>query len=772
MVKRERREFWQVPLEGDDALRVGKPQASAGGVAAVKVAMEHVFREMGMARGTKSLLKLNQKAGYDCPGCAWPDPDGARKTFEFCENGAKAVASEGTNKVLDARFFAKHTLADLAALSDLEMNRLGRLVEPMFLDADADHYRPVGWDEAFAMLAKALRDLPDPDRAVFYTSGRTSNEAAFLYQLLVRLYGTNNMPDCSNMCHESSGVGLKETIGVGKGTVTLEDFNQAEVIFIFGQNPGTNHPRMLLALQEAVRKGAQVVTVNPLPEAGLLRFKDPQEVVGVLGSGTALTKLYLPVKINGDVALIKGLMKVMLAEEAKRPGEVLDQEFIGDKTVGFEAMKQALDAVSWSEIESATGLDRAQIEEAGLLAANAKSMICCWAMGLTQHENAVANIQEVVNLLLLGGHFGRPGAGACPVRGHSNVQGDRTMGIWERPSAAFLDRLGSVLGFEPPREHGYSVVEAIEAMLDDQVDVFFAMGGNFISATPDSALTAEALTRCQLTVQVSTKLNRSHLVTGKRALILPCLGRTEIDQTEVGRQFVTVENSMGVVHRSEGNLKPVAASLRSEVAIVCELARHLFREQADKLRLVNWQGMQVDYGLVRDLIGRCIPGHEAYNEKVKAPGGFYLPNAVRDTCSFDTVDGKAHFTVHDIPEWTLPGDRFLMMTIRTHDQYNTTVYGADDRYRGLYGGRRVVLMNRDDMAVCGVTEGDWVNLASYFKDEVRRAPKFKVVGYPIPRQCVATYFPEANPLVPLAQRAHKSHTPASKSVVVAIEKVS
>jgi molybdopterin-dependent oxidoreductase alpha subunit len=767
----ERQKYWQTPPEKPGALRVGKPQESAGGVAAVKVAMEHVIKQMGAFSGTQALLKLNQKEGYDCPGCAWPDPDGKRKTFEFCENGAKAVASEAIHKALDQRFFEKYSLADLAAMTDLDMNRLGRLVEPMFLEAGATHYRPISWEDAFALIADTLNALPSPDHAAFYTSGRTSNEAAFLYQLLVRLYGTNNMPDCSNMCHESSGVGLKETIGVGKGTVTLEDFNNADVIFIFGQNPGTNHPRMLLALQEAVRKGAQVVTVNPLPEAGLLRFKDPQEVVGVIGSGTMLTKLYLPVKINGDIALIKGIMKVMLAEESKRPGEVFDREFIESKTAGFAAFKEALETISWEDIQQQSGLTRTEIEQAGQMAANAKAMICCWAMGLTQHENAVANIQEVVNLLLLGGHLGRPGAGACPVRGHSNVQGDRTMGIWERPSQAFLDRLGKAIGFEPPREHGVDVVSAIEAMLRDEIKVFFAMGGNFISATPDTEVTADALNRCDLTVQVSTKLNRSHLVTGKRALILPCLGRTDIDKTAKGKQFVTVENSMSVVHRSKGTLKPPGKQLKSEIAIVCELAKALLAKQPEKRDLVDWDRCKADYNHVRDLIEKSIAGFEDYNQRVANPGGFYLPNAVRDRCAFNTADGKAHFTVNAMPEWQFSDDEYLMMTIRTHDQYNTTVYGPDDRYRGIFGARRVILMNHDDMTELDLLEGDRVDVTSIYNGQERTTDPFRVVAYPIPRRCVATYFPEANPLVPLEQRAAKSHTPASKSVRVKLAKI-
>ncbi|XXF75248.1 FdhF/YdeP family oxidoreductase [Myxococcaceae bacterium GXIMD 01537] len=737
----------------------------AGGVPAVASSLKHAWGEAGPVRGTRLLMKVNQQDGFDCPGCAWPDP-AHRSVAEFCENGAKAVAEEGTSARVTPEFFRQHGVAELSQQSDLWLGKAGRLTHPMVLREGATHYEPLSWDEAFALVAGELNALASPDEAVFYTSGRTSNEAAFLYQLFVRQFGTNNLPDCSNMCHESSGTGLMETVGIGKGTVTLEDFEKADAIFVIGQNPGTNHPRMLTALQAAARRGCQIVSINPLPETGLNRFKHPQEVFHLLGPGTAINRLLLQVRINGDVALLQGLGKELLEEEARRPGEVVDRAFVEGQTLGFAEYAEHLGRVSWDDVVEQSGVPREQIRAAAELLMKSPRTIFCWAMGLTQHRNAVSNIQEIVNLALLRGSIGQPGAGLCPVRGHSNVQGDRTMGIWEKPKPAFLDALKREFGFEPPREHGMDTVAAIQAMHEGRAHVFFALGGNFLSATPDTERTAEALRRTRLTVHVSTKLNRSHLIHGRRALILPCLGRTEHDVRGGARQFVTVENSMGIVHASRGAVAPASEHLRSEPDIVASLAKATLGARGT----VDWTGLVEDYDRVRDLIARAIPGFEDFNRRVREPGGFYLPNGPRER-RFTTASGKAHFTVHTMPRLRLEPGQLLMMTLRTHDQYNTTVYGLDDRYRGIHGGRRVVLMNPADLQARGLTEGQMVDLRSHFQGETREARGFRVVPYNIPRQCAATYFPEANVLVPLGSYAEKSRTPASKSVVITVHAV-
>jgi molybdopterin-dependent oxidoreductase alpha subunit len=735
----------------------------AGGVPAVTSSLKHVWGEVGPMRGTRLLLKVNQTDGFDCPGCAWPDP-AHRSVAEFCENGAKAVAEEGTSARVGPEFFRQWSVAALSQQSDLWLGKAGRLTHPMVLREGATHYAPISWDEAFALVAEELNALGSPDEALFYTSGRTSNEAAFLYQLFVRQFGTNNLPDCSNMCHESSGTGLLETIGIGKGTVTLEDFEKADAIFVIGQNPGTNHPRMLTSLQEAARRGCKIVSVNPLPEAGLNRFKHPQEVFQLLGPGTAINRLFLQVRINGDVALLQGLGKELLEAEARRPGTVVDRAFVEDKTLGFEAYAEHLGRVSWEDVVEQSGVAREQIRAAAEILMESPRTIFCWAMGLTQHRNAVGNVQEIVNLALLRGSIGKPGAGVCPVRGHSNVQGDRTMGIWERPRPAFLDALKREFGFEPPRHHGLDTVAAIRAMHEGKAKVFFALGGNFLSATPDTALTAEALRRTRLTAHVSTKLNRAHLVHGRRALILPCLGRTERDVRASGPQFVTVENSMGIVHTSRGAVEPASEHLRSEPDIVASLARATLGARGT----VDWAGLVEDYDRIRERISRTIPGFEDFNARVRAPGGFSLPNGPREG-RFTTPSGKAHFTVHAMPRLALEPGQLVMMTIRTHDQYNTTVYGMDDRYRGIRGGRRVVLLHPEDMKERGLSEGQEVDLTSHFQGERRVARGFRVVPYNIPRRCAATYFPEANVLVPLDSYAEKSRTPASKSVIITVD---
>ncbi|HJY30586.1 MAG TPA: FdhF/YdeP family oxidoreductase [Pyrinomonadaceae bacterium] len=738
-----------------------KNAKAAGGIPAIIASVKAISEETGLVRGVRTLLTVNQSGGVDCPGCAWPEPDEKRSHFEFCENGAKHVADEATTKRVTPEFFQKWSVAELANQSDQWLNAQGRLTHPMLLHRDATHYEPVSWDDAFELLSGELNSLNYPDQAVFYTSGRASNEAAFLYQLFVRQFGTNNLPDCSNMCHESSGSGLSETIGVGKGTVTLEDFDKADAIFVIGQNPGTNHPRMLTSLERAKRRGCSLVHINPLPEVGMTRFKHPQHVLGLLGSGTKLADLFLQVRINGDVALLKGLSKAVLAHDG-----ALDREFIDQYTTGFEAFASALQNVSWSEIVEQSGVSREQIEAAAQIFVESERTICCWAMGLTQHKNAVANIQEIVNLMLLRGQVGKPGAGLCPVRGHSNVQGDRTVGIWERPTEAFLDKLGEIFNFEPPRNHGYDTVKAIQAMHDRQVKVFFALGGNFLSATPDTEFTAAALRRCRLTAHVSTKLNRSHLVTGDRALILPCLGRTEIDVQASGPQFVTTENSMGVVQMSRGSLEPASAELLSEPQIVARLARATLEHRTT----VNWEELAGDYEKLRDAIEHVVPGFDDYNRRAREAGGFYLPNAARNRV-FNTKSGKAHFTVHALARHDLEPGQFLMMTIRSHDQFNTSVYTLNDRYRGISDNRQVVFLDEDDISAAGLQAGQVVDLVSHFEGEERIARGFTIVPYDIPRGCAATYFPEANVLVPVRSVAEKSNTPASKSVVISIRPV-
>lgn len=749
----------------DSGLSVSPPSGHAAGMPAVVHALKHGYTQMGAGRTALTLLRVNQKKGFDCPGCAWPEGD-HRHTAEFCENGAKAVAEEATTRRVTRDFFAAHPVSELAGRTDYWLGQQGRLTEPMLKRAGSDMYEPVGWDEAFRLVADELGALASPDEAVFYTSGRTSNEAAFAYQLFVRAFGTNNLPDCSNMCHESSGSALVETLGVGKGSVLLEDLDQADLIMVIGQNPGTNHPRMLSALESAKRNGARIVAVNPLPEAGLLRFKNPQRPGGLVGPGTALADLFLQIRLNGDLALFRALNRLLLQAEEEAPGTVLDPAFIEEHTHGFEEFAADVRTTPWDDVLEATGLTRAAIEDCFAEVLAARKIVVCWAMGLTQHRNSVPTIRELVNFLLLRGNVGRPGAGVCPVRGHSNVQGDRTMGIYEKPPAAFLDALGKEFGFEPPREHGYDVVEAIRAMRDGRAKVFLAMGGNFVSATPDTAVTEAAMRRCSLTVQVSTKLNRSHAVTGERALILPTLGRTERDVRPGGEQVVTVEDSMGMVHASRGRLRPASSDLLSEVAIVCGLA------EAALGGSLPWREMAHDYDTVRDRISRVVPGFEDFNTRVRRPGGFTLPHPPRDTRSFPTHTGLANFTVNRLDVLRVPPGRLILQTVRSHDQYNTTIYGLDDRYRGIRTGRRVVFVNPGDLSALGIADGAMVDLVSEWTDgSERRAPAFRVVSYPTAAGCAAAYFPETNVLVPLDSTAEGSNTPTSKSVVVRLEPV-
>jgi molybdopterin-dependent oxidoreductase alpha subunit len=733
-----------------------KPKTKAAGIPAVSSSAIHGITKMGLRKTVRTLTMVNQQEGFDCPGCAWPDPD-HRTTFEFCENGAKAVADEAMKAHITPQFFQQHSIQSLSELSDYELNRKGRLAHPVYLPEGASHYESISWDDAFELIASKLNATSSPNNSVFYTSGRTSNEAAFLYQAFVRAYGTNNLPDCSNMCHESSGKGLGQTIGIGKGTVTLEDFNHSDVIMVIGQNPGTNHPRMLTALRDAKKNGARIIHVNPLPEAGLMAFKHPQDYMKGDVRSTTLADIHLPVRIGGDAALLKGLMKIQMAQKA------FDSSFIKNKTKGFESLTNHLDSVSWKEITSDSGLTKEQIEEAGLLLANSGATIACWAMGLTQHRNGVAVIQEVVNLLLMNGHVGRQGAGFCPVRGHSNVQGDRTVGIWEAPTESFIARMQEGLGFELPKEHGYDVVHAIQAMRKGDVDVFFCMGGNFLSATPDTDITAKALQNVGLTVQVSTKLNRSHLVTGKEALILPCLGRTELDVQGGKEQFVTVENSMGIVHRSRGGLKPASSFLKSEPWIVGQLAQATLGSTH-----LPWTDLATHYDSIRDLMERSLVGFTDYNSRVRQPNGFALPNPPRDEQSFATPDGMAHFTTHELPHVHVEKDHYVLMTLRSHDQYNTTIYGLHDRYRGIHGHRRVLLMNAEDMVERGWKTKQKINITSHFNGEKRHSENWLLIPYEIPRGNLAAYFPEANSLIPLESTADVSNTPTSKWIVCSL----
>ena len=754
------------PPEKLTGIQLTKVPKTSVGVKAIVSALTHIKNEVGIVKGIHLLKNINQKDGFDCPGCAWPDPDEKRAFLaEYCENGAKAVAEEATKNKVSPLFFATHSVAELAKLSDYEIGKSGRITHPMYLPEGKDNYEEISWSKAFQLIADELNALNSPDEAVFYTSGRTSNEAAFLYQLFVRQFGTNNLPDCSNMCHESSGVALSETLGIGKGSVTLNDFDHADLVIVIGQNPGTNHPRMLTALSDTKKKGGKIITINPLPEVGLINYKDPQNPLKWIGKGQDLTDLFLQVKINGDVALLKIILKLMKEKEDAEPNSVFNHQFIKEKTGGIDALLKDLDTYSIDNLIPQTGLTLKEIENATELIINNDKVIICWAMGLTQHKNAVDNIREIVNILLLKGSIGKKGAGTCPVRGHSNVQGDRTMGIWERPKAAFLDSLEKEFNFKAPREHGFDVVEAIEAMHQKKAKVFFGMGGNFISATPDTEFTADALRNCNLTIQVSTKLNRSHLITGKKALILPCLGRSEKDYQTSGEQFVSVENSMGVVHQSKGNLEPCSEKLLSETAIVANLANLTLKNST-----TNWIDLTSNYDLIRDKIEATIPGFENFNKRVRIKGGFYLPNNARENNFKPTATGKANFSINKPSEIALRNNQFMMMTIRTHDQYNTTIYGLNDRYRGVLNERRVIFMNADDMNSLGLHKLDLVDLTSHFNNEERAAKGFLVVPYNIPKQCTATYFPEANVLVPLKSKADISNTPTSKTVIITIKK--
>ena len=739
---------------------IEKPKQSAGGLESVLSSAKHILQEVGLINGTQALLKLNQVDGYDCPGCAWPDPDHERSVVEFCENGAKAVAEEATTAQCDSAFFKQNSISTLRSWTDFQIGKSGRVVQPMVVKSGSDYYEAISWPEALQLMGQELKALQSPNEAIFYTSGRTSNEAAFLYQLLVRQFGTNNLPDCSNMCHESSGVALTETVGIGKGSVTLADFDHAEVIVVIGQNPGTNHPRMLSTLQQAKKRGARIITINPIEEAGLMAFQHPRNPIEWISKPTTLTDIWLPVRINEDVALLQAINALLLNRDAQMDNQVLDWDFIRKQTVGFESYQTDLKAHDLNSLIGRTGVSKEKIEQAVDVLAGSSKIIVCWAMGLTQHKNAVDNIREIVNLLLMKGSIGKPGAGTCPVRGHSNVQGDRTMGIYEKPKKEFLDNLQRVFNFNPPHEFGFDTVESMKAMADGRAKVFIALGGNFVSATPDTEYTARALKNCKLTVQISTKLNRSHLEHGQMGLILPCLGRTEIDTQNFKNQFVTVENSAGVVHKSEGSKAPVSKDLWSEPRIIAELAMATVGDSK-----VKWLELADDYDRIRDLIEQTIPGFDNFNVRVRKPGGFYLPNGAREG-KFNSPSDKAVFTINQSTNHVLKADEFLMMTIRSHDQFNTTIYGLNDRYRGIHNGRRIIFMNPIDIAKQNLKQGDRVNISSHYDGVIRQAEAFTVVSYHIPTQCVATYFPEANSVVPHNHFATESQTPISKSVVV------
>lgn len=747
-------------------LKISRPKDTAAGMTAITESFRHVFRNTELVRGWKALVELNQKDGYDCPSCAWPDPDGHRSSIaEYCESGAKAVADEVMTKhTASPVLFQRYSVAELREKDDFWLGQQGRLTQPLVIRKGQAHYEPISWEEAFQLLARELNALKSPDEAVFYTSGRTSNEAAFLYQLFVRQFGTNNLPDCSNMCHESTSVALAETIGLGKASIVYEDFEKAEVIIIMGQNPGTNAPRMLTPLEQAKRNGAMIIAVNPLVETGLLAFKYPQSARDMVLGGQKLTDLYLQIRINADLAFLKAVCKLLLEEEKKTPGLVINQPFIERYTAGYEDFLKSLEQHELSDLVGQTGLSMDQVQQVVDAIKHKKKIIICWAMGLTQHRNAVQTINEVINLLLMKGSIGIEGGGAAPIRGHSNVQGDRTMGIWEKPKPEFLDKLKTVFGFEPPREHGFSTVDAVQAMHKGEASVFFGMGGNFLMAVSDTNYTAEALQKCRLTVQVSTKLNRSHLVHGETALILPCLARSDRDRQTSGNQFVTTEATTGVVQQSHGTLEPVSKHLKSEPAIVAELAKAVLKNRPTT---VDWDNLVSNYDHIRDLIEKVVPGFDNYNERVRKPGGFYLPNGPRER-KFPTKDGKAHFSINVPDKHELQPDELLLMTIRSHDQFNTTVYGRDDRYRGIHNERRVVFMHADDIAGRGLKPEQVVNLQSRYDGKTRTAERFVVVPYNIPRGCAAAYFPETNVLIPIDRVAEGSLTPISKSIVITV----
>ncbi len=758
------------PPAAPTGLQTSAPATVAAGVQAVIQSLAFGWGEAGLGRGTQALLNLNQTDGFDCSSCAWPDPDDHRSVAEFCENGAKATASDADVRRADPAVFARHSLAELSAMTDRDLNNLGRLTHPLVKRPGATHYEPIDWPAAFQLVADELNALPSPDEAVFYTSGKVPNEPAFLFQLFARAFGTNNLPDCSNMCHESSGAALAPTLGLGKGSVTLEDLHQAEVILIIGQNPGTNHPRMLTALQKAKRNGAKIISINPLPEAGLDHFRNPQDFLNplralpaLLGNGTQLTDVFLQVRVGGDLALLRGLLKHLLAAEEINPGQVIDHEFIIEYTTGYAGFVANIKATTWEEIEEASGLTRAQLLEAANLLAPKQKVVTCWAMGITQQREGVATIQEIVNLHLLKGAIGKPGAGTCPVRGHSNVQGDRTMGIWEKMPDAFLDALGQEFAFAPPRAHGLDTVDSLKAMYHGRTKVFFSLGGNLLAAGPDTEVIAAGMRQQNLTVFVGTKLNRGHLTTGRSSLLLPCFTHSDVDMQRTGPQMTSCENSMGVVSQNKGVLTPLAGQMLSEVAIISGVALATLGSKTS----ADWVALTENYDRIRDHIAHVVPGFADFNEKLRRPGGFYLPNGPRDR-NFTTPNGKANFTATELVRHQLISNQLVLMTIRSHDQFNTTIYDYNDRYRGIRGERRVLFMNPKDLLSRKLQAQDVIDITSHFGNQTRTVENFIAVPYDIPQGNVAAYFPEANPLVPIGSVAKISNTPTSKFVVVTV----
>jgi molybdopterin-dependent oxidoreductase alpha subunit len=760
-------------MSEDHVEGVGEYEGAAAGWGALKAVADAVRGQLAIVKETRGLLSMNQPHGFDCPGCAWPDPKHTA-SFEFCENGAKAVSWEATAKRTTPEFFAAHTLSELWNWSDFDLENEGRLTHPMVYDQATDRYLPTSWDEALTKIGAALGGLPHPDMAEFYTSGRASNEAAFLYQLFGREYGTNNFPDCSNMCHEATSVGLPESIGVGKGTVTLEDFDHCDAVFCIGHNPGTNHPRMLTTLREISKRGAPIIVFNPLRERGLERFTSPQSPVEMLTlSSTPIASTYYLVKVGGDVAVLKGIMKTVLALDAKSlagggPG-VLDREFITRHTTGIDELLADLNETSWEAIEEASGLLRSDIESAGHIYAKAERVIVNYGMGITQHRHGTGNVQQIANLLMLRGNIGREGAGISPLRGHSNVQGDRTVGITEIPNDALLDGLARVFGFEPPRNKGHNAVEALEAIRDGRSKALVCLGGNLAVAMPDPEVTFKAMRNLDIAVHIATKLNRSHLLVGKQSLILPCLGRTEIDLQATGPQSITVEDSMSMVHASRGGLKPASEHLKSEPAIIAEIARATLPNTR-----VRWAEMISDYGKIRDAIEAIFPEFADFNARVKKPGGFRLYVAASER-EWLTPTKKANFLVYsglDEDPRVANREALILTTIRSHDQYNTTIYGMNDRYRGITGRRDVVFVNERDLGSRGLKHGDLVDI-TVIADEKSKSGKrvmrnLTAVAYNIAEGSIATYYPEANVLVALDHYDVKSGTPSYKSTPVLI----
>jgi formate dehydrogenase major subunit len=749
------------PRDYDEAdLSIEKPKTHAAGITAVAVSMKRSLERMGPTRTAKSLLKLNQAEGFDCMSCAWPDPDpGHRHAAEFCENGAKAVAEEATTRTATPELFAKHSIAELEQHSEYWLGQQGRITHPMVKRSGGTHYETIDWDDAFTMIGEQLKAL-EPDQATFYTSGRASNESAFVYQLFARAYGTNNLPDCSNMCHESTSFALQETIGIGKASVVLQDVYDADLIVLAGQNPGTNHPRMLSALEQAKHNGAKIIAINPLREAGLINFKNPQTPRGVVGPGTKIEDLHLPVRINGDLALFKAFGKLLVEWDA------LDHAFIDKHTNNFDLWKQHVSEVDWNEVETVTGLSRTQITEAARMLRDSKKTVFCWAMGITQHHNSVNTIKEIVNLALAQGNIGKPGAGLLPVRGHSNVQGDRTMGIWERVPKHFLDAIENEFGFDPPRENGLDTIDSIRGMRDGKVHFFLGLGGNFAQAAPDQNVTFDAMRKTKMTVHISTKINRSHLVTGDVALILPVKGRTEKDVQASGPQWISVEDSTCSVHSSRGPLDSPSPHAKSEVDIITRIAEATIGTRYG----IDWKGMRDNYTNIRTHISRVVPGCESYEVNARRPGGFVLPHPPRDSRTFQTTSELAEFSVTPIDALHVPPKHLLLQTFRSHDQFNTTIYGLSDRYRGIEGGRRVIFLNRDDIAELGFDDGDLVDITTRWDDDdvERVAENFRIVEYKTPRGSAAAYYPETNVLVPLDSSATDSNCPTSKSIVVTL----